>query len=69
MVVYDVTNAQSFQSCAKWLERVKAKKSAPELMLPGVSHSYNRPCNLVIIKVVLGSGRMRLQSVSKWNII
>lgn len=35
MVVYDVTDRQSFQSCAKWLERVKAQKAAVELKLPG----------------------------------
>ena len=36
MVVYDVTNDQSFDSCAKWLERVKAQKPTPELPLPGI---------------------------------
>ena len=35
MVVYDVTSDQSFDSCAKWLERVKAQKPTPELPLPG----------------------------------
>ena len=34
MVVYDVTSDQSFDSCAKWLERVKAQKPTPELPLP-----------------------------------
>eukprot|EP00731_Ephydatia_muelleri_P029422 Em0020g1066a len=36
MVVYDVTDKQSFASCAKWLERVKAKKAAVDVPLPGV---------------------------------
>lgn len=35
MVVYDVTDKQSFASCAKWLERVKAKKAAVDVPLPG----------------------------------
>ena len=35
MVMYDVTNEQSFGSCSKWLERVKAKKVTPESPLPG----------------------------------
>lgn len=34
VVVYDVTNEQSFKSCAKWLERVRAQK--PEQPFPGV---------------------------------
>jgi transport family protein 27 len=36
IVIYDVTDEQSFDSCAKWLERVKAQKAAVELKLPGV---------------------------------
>ena len=32
MVVYDVTNKQSFSSCSKWIERVKAKKITPEVI-------------------------------------
>lgn len=43
-MVYDVTDEQSFQSCAKWLERVKAQKAAPELFLPGIVVEY---CYLV----------------------
>ena len=39
MVVYDVTNEQSFGSCAKWLERVKAQKVAPEIPLPGTVYA------------------------------
>ena len=35
MVVYDVTNKQSFSSCSKWIERIKAKKATPESPLPG----------------------------------
>lgn len=35
MVVYDVTDKQSFANCAKWLERVKAKKAAVDVPLPG----------------------------------
>ena len=35
MVVYDVTNEQSFASCAKWLERVKAQRPGAEVPLPG----------------------------------
>ena len=42
MVVYDVTNKQSFGSCSKWLERVKAKKVTPESPLPGkCSHTFH----------------------------
>ena len=33
MVVYDVTSETSFNSCAKWLERVRAKR--PDVTLPG----------------------------------
>ena len=36
MVVYDVTNKQSFSSCSKWVERIKAKKATPESALPGI---------------------------------
>lgn len=36
VIVYDVTDKQSFNSCAKWLERVKAKKAAVDAPLPGV---------------------------------
>ena len=39
MVVYDVTSDQSIDSCAKWLERVKAQKPTPELPLPS-EHNY-----------------------------
>lgn len=34
VVVYDVTNETSFNSCAKWLERVRAQK--PNMPFPGV---------------------------------
>lgn len=34
MVVYDVTNETSFNSCAKWLERVRSQK--PDVAMPGV---------------------------------
>ena len=34
MVVYDVTNESSFNSCAKWLERVRSQK--PEVQMPGM---------------------------------
>ena len=40
VVVYDVTNEQSFKSCAKWLERVRAQK--PEQPFPGVTHMRTR---------------------------
>ena len=43
MVVYDVTSDQSFDSCAKWLERVKAQKPTPELPLPS-EHRNNKLC-------------------------
>ncbi|XP_049627731.1 intraflagellar transport protein 27 homolog [Suncus etruscus] len=33
-LVYDVTNEQSFQNCAKWLEKVRAQ--CPSASLPGV---------------------------------
>ena len=39
VVVYDVTNEQSFKSCAKWLERVRAQK--PEQPFPG---AFGQPC-------------------------
>ena len=35
VVVYDVTSAQSFSSCSKWLERVRAQRPAVEVHLPG----------------------------------
>ena len=35
MVAYDASNEQSFDSCAKWLERVRAQKAAVETQLPG----------------------------------
>ena len=35
VVVYDVTNTQSFSSCSKWLERVRAQRPAAEVHLPG----------------------------------
>jgi len=35
VVVYDVTSAQSFSSCPKWLERVRAQRTAAEVPLPG----------------------------------
>ena len=38
--MYNVTDRQSFQSCAKWLERVKAQKAAVELKLPGTFIIY-----------------------------
>lgn len=42
VVVYDVTNEQSFKSCAKWLERVRAQK--PEQPFPGAyAHSHVGP--------------------------
>ena len=34
LVIYDVTNESSFNSCAKWLERVRSQK--PEVQLPGM---------------------------------
>ncbi|XP_013384370.1 intraflagellar transport protein 27 homolog [Lingula anatina] len=34
MLVYDVTSETSFDSCAKWLERVRSQK--PEMQFPGV---------------------------------
>ena len=36
MVMYSVTDDQSFNSCSKWLERVKAQRPTPELPLPGM---------------------------------
>ena len=36
MVVYDVSSEQSFASCGKWLERVRAKRTAADTPLPGV---------------------------------
>lgn len=36
IVMYDLTNEQSFTSCAKWLNRVKAKKFSPDSYLPGI---------------------------------
>lgn len=38
IVVYDVTDVESFQSCAKWHERVKAQKSSPDMKLPGIDN-------------------------------
>ena len=35
VVVYDVTSTQSFSSCSKWLERVRAQRPAVEVHLPG----------------------------------
>lgn len=37
VVVYDVTSEQSFNSCIKWLERVRAQKPAGEIQLPGIT--------------------------------
>lgn len=53
MVVFDVTNKQSFSSCSKWLERVKAKKVAPESPLPGKT-TYGRPSQRVLHTVSNG---------------
>lgn len=39
-VVFDVTDRESFKSCTKWLERVKARKAAVELVLPGISYMF-----------------------------
>jgi transport family protein 27 len=36
MVAYDVSQGESFESCVKWLERVRAQKPAVETQLPGV---------------------------------
>lgn len=33
VVVYDVSNETSFNSCAKWLERVRCQK--PDVAIPG----------------------------------
>ncbi|CAH2312428.1 intraflagellar transport 27 homolog isoform X2 [Pelobates cultripes] len=33
-LVYDITNEASFNSCAKWLQKVRSKTSSPQL--PGV---------------------------------
>ena len=39
VVTYDVTSEQSFNSCVKWLERVRAQKPAGEIQLPGIYHT------------------------------
>lgn len=39
MVVYDVTNETSFNSCAKWLERVRSQK--PDVPFPGKTSTYD----------------------------
>ena len=40
MVAYDVSSEQSFDSCVKWLERVRAQKPAVETQLPGTLYSH-----------------------------
>lgn len=35
VVAYDASMEQSFDSCVKWLERVRAQKPAVETQLPG----------------------------------
>lgn len=35
VVAFDVSREQSFDSCVKWLERVRAQKPAVETQLPG----------------------------------
>ena len=48
-VVYDVTSAESFSGCPKWLERVRARRPAAEVPLPGA---------VVANKVDLGTQRI-----------
>ena len=36
MIMYDVTNKESFDSCANWFKRVVARKSSPDVFLPGM---------------------------------
>ena len=42
VVAYDVSQEESFDSCVKWLERVRAQKPAVETQLPGDSTSTIR---------------------------
>ena len=37
VVAYDVSQEESFDSCVKWLERVRAQKPAVEAQLPGIN--------------------------------
>ena len=57
MVIYSVTDDQSFNSCSKWLERVKAQRPTPELPLPGMVTVQNVQENagqrtLCIVKLI-----------------
>lgn len=38
MVVYDVSNETSYNSCAKWLERARSQK--PDVYTPGKETNY-----------------------------
>lgn len=57
MVVYDVTSETSFNSCAKWLERVRSQK--PGVAVPGMTYSFkqgNDGSSVKFLKVVLAKG-------------
>ncbi len=51
MVVYDVTSESSFDSCAKWLERVRAKKRDVQLPGTAVAHPTNCLVRQILFKV------------------
>ena len=40
IIVYDVTNEESFKSSSKWLKRVQAQKFSPDSSLPGSIEKY-----------------------------
>ena len=53
VVMYDVTNKESFSSCAKWLNRVEAQKYSPDNHFPGEAQLAHATRKLAVIACML----------------
>ena len=70
VVAYDVSNEQSFVSCVKWLERVRAQKPAVETQLPGILYTPDNCCwSLRIFQSILRSSVQLVVCHFMWGYI
>ena len=61
IVMYDVTNQQSFESCSKWLKRVEAQKVSPDICLPGIWELIETTELIVLLTGALVANKLDLE--------
>ena len=69
LIVYDVTNQDSFTACSEWISKIMALKSSTDSILLGITFYWCNQCHELISIMCLNSMLKYMQLLNYQSII